>query len=418
MLESLQALTDEVRERQPETPTRFGRELDRGLRATRRLRLALPRTLDPVPTVDEWQALALGLQAADPPADALASAMLAGEQHSALWRQFEQALHAGIETVEAPPAALERFFACVACWPEWVDAERVREGAAVCALGGEPAMTAMLINGLVSGYQLSAINPVLVSTGQLEAAPGQRLGYTTRWFMDVTAAGGLDRFSAGFQTTLRVRLIHALVRQRLLRGDWKTQDLGVPINQVDLQVTLLGFSVVYLLGMRLLGIVTTPEERAAYLHRWRATGWLLGIDAAYLRGLDDESAALRALLHNVLQQPQADASAPLLARPLVLEEPLQRAYAFAPAIRGRYTRAKGLSIAALSLGRDTLRDLGLPTHSLPWYPLLQFLKNQPMYRVARALPGGRAWLVRRGRRMQEQALHEVGRAPPSLSHAL
>lgn len=418
MLESIQALTDTVRAAAPDTPTRFARDASRGLRATRRLRRVLPRGLDPLPTAPEWSLLAQGLRQADPPADALAAVLLENGGKGPLWQQFEQALHGGLSAVQAPAPALEAFFHAVACWPDWVDPGRFREGAAVCALGGEPAMTAMLINGLLSGYQLSAINPVLVSTGQLEAAPGQRLGYTTRWFMDVTAAGGLDRSAPGFQTTLRVRLIHALVRQRLLASDWKTEELGVPINQVDLQVTLFGFSVVYLLGMRMLGIVTTAAERAAYLHRWRAAGWLLGIDAPFLSAVEDEPAALRALLHNVLQQPQADASTPQLARPLALEEPLTRTYSSLPTFRGHYTRAKGLSLARLSLGRDTLQDLGLPAAALPWYPVLQFLFNQPLHRIARGVPGGRGWLERRGRASQERALLEVGRAPPALTHAL
>ena len=101
---------------------------------------------------------------------------------------------------------------------------------------------------------------------------------------------------------------------------------------------------------------------------------------------------------------------------MALEEPLTRTCSSLPTFRGHYTRAKGLSLARLSLGRDTLQDLGLPAAALPWYPVLQFLFNQPLHRIVR-VPGGRGWLERRGAQA-ERALLEVGRASPALTHAL
>ena len=38
---------------------------------------------------------------------------------------------------------------------------------------------------------------------------------TTKWWIDVTREGGLGRFAPGFQTTLRVRVIHAMLRKRV-----------------------------------------------------------------------------------------------------------------------------------------------------------------------------------------------------------
>ena len=100
-----------------------------------------------------------------------------------------------------------------------------------------------------------------------------------------------------------------------------------------------------------------------------------------------------------------------LARPLLLEEPLQRAYRSHGWIRGRFNRRKALSIARLSLGRDGMTAMGLPVRALPWYPLFQFARNQVRQRALLRLPGGRGRLVRQGRREQEHVLSEVDPRP-------
>lgn len=414
--EALEDLTRRVRAALPSAPARFAPDPAASLLATRRLRLAMPRHAALPPTFEQWRALAEGLSLGDPPADALA-ASLARDRGGPGWQQVEQGMARGLDAVSAPSPELVRFLEAVETPPSWLDRERLRLGAQVCALGSEAAMASLLVSGLAGGYQLSAINRTLIATGQLQESPAQRLGYTTRWFLDITEEDHLERTSPGFRSTLRVRLIHALVRQRLLSAGWDEAALGLPINQTDMQATYLGFGPVYLLGMQLMGVTTTPEERAAYLHRLRYVAWLLGMEEARLHALEDEEGAALALLHrNLLQQPMADETSAQLARPLILEEPLQRRYPAAPWLWGHFTRAKGLSIASASLGPAGLRALGLPAAQLPWYPLARHAYNQVLHRAARAVPGGRDWLVRRGRQSQRDVLEQVGAAGPDLRH--
>ena len=404
---ALDDLTQAVRAAHPEVPSRFAAEPEEAALALGRVRWMLPATHRVPPTPARWRLLGLGLLRGDPLGDALATEFARdGEGRS--WGRFEQALAQGGRGLTGAPPALRAFFDAARARPGWVDPDQVVEGARVCALGGEPAMTAMLVNALAAGYRLSAINPTLIATGQLEHDSGRRLGLTTRWFMQVTRAGDLGPDSGGFQSTLRVRLIHALVRRRLHDQGWDTARLGVPVNQTDMQVTSLGFSAVYLLGMRMLGTVTTRDERQAYLHRWRVISWLMGVEDAYLHPAgDDPDAALQLLCHNVLQQPQADETTVRLARPLLLEEPLQRAYRSGGWLRGRFNRRKGLSIASLSLGRAGMAAMGLPLGALPWYPLGLYAWRQVQHRTLRQLPGGRDRLIAGGRQEQERVLAEV-----------
>ncbi|MBX2798228.1 MAG: DUF2236 domain-containing protein [Myxococcales bacterium] len=410
----LERLTAAVRAQHPDTPTRFAPDPRGSAAVAAVLRWGMPWGLDPTPTLDEWATLARGLQTADPLADDVARDLAAG----ALRRHdLERAITAGAIPKRGGPASLSAFCEAVRDRPTWVDEVAVREGARVCALGGGDGMTALLVNALAGGYRFSAINQALIATGQLTESAAKRLGYTTRWFIDVTDPDDLGPTTPGFQSTLRVRLVHAMVRRRLLDEAWDTAVNGQPVNQVDMQATYLGFSVVYLLGLRMMGVVTTPAERAAYMHRWRLLAWLNGVSDDFLHPLDDEeTSALVRLYHNVLQQPLSDGSSKQLARPLLLQEPFERRYALPRWLTGRYVRARQLSVARLSLRRAGMQDLGLPDSATIWYPVAKFALNQSLHRLARTVPTGRGWLEARGRRQQRRALARVGTAGPRLQH--
>lgn len=60
---------------------------------------------------------------------------------------------------------------------------------------------------------------------------------------DVTSDYGLDRFGPGFITTIRVRLVHALVRRNLsMKKECEWNKWGQPINQIDMLATYLALA--------------------------------------------------------------------------------------------------------------------------------------------------------------------------------
>ena len=361
-----------------------------------------PGPADPRALATAW----LGLLRGDPLGDALATEFARdGEGRS--WGRFEQALAQGGRGLTGAPPALRAFFDAARARPGWVDPDQVVEGARVCALGGEPAMTAMLVNALAAGYRLSAINPTLIATGQLEHDSGRRLGLTTRWFMQVTRAGDLGPDSGGFQSTLRVRLIHALVRRRLQDQGWDTARLGVPGQPGPMQVTSLGFSAVYLLGMRMLGTVTTRDERQAYLHRWRPSrgswGWRTPTCTPRATTPTRPSSCCAT----------TSCSSPRPTRP---RSGWPGRCCWRSPSSGPTARAAGCG-AGSTAGRDSASPAsasggrGWPPWGCPWArcpgtPGALRLASGPA-RTFRQLPGGRDRLIARGRREQERVLAEV-----------
>lgn len=396
-------------------PHRHGADRRRAERAARMILRQLPASARVAPSPAQWAQLGAGLLRGDAPADALAS-WLRGTDSQTGWALFGQALEQGIDSLDEPPAPLKAFFTLVEARPAWVRDELLVEGARVCALGGLAGMRTLLVTGLLVGYQLAAVNQTLLATGALEKGAARRIAETTQWWADVTREGAMQRFASGFKNTLRVRLIHALVRQQVgQQATWAVAELGVPVCQTDMQATYLAFSVVYLLGMRLIGVRLSCAEREAVMHLWRYIAWVNGVDEGFLHGLvDGENSGLGLLYRNLLSQRMADQDSVRLAQALVAE-PLGRHYRRWSWLQGRYNRSLQLSIARACMDNASLRSLGLPIWYLPWYPLLLIPCNRLLHGLARRLPGGRDWLIRRGRAQQADCLALLfGAQPPGL----
>lgn len=134
-------------------------------------------------------------------------------------------------------------------------------------------------------------------TGRYVESAGVRTIEVASWLVEASSAGGLQRYAKGFELTVRVRIIHALVR-RALRGDarWDEPAWGVPICQAYLAYTLVEFCLIPLRGMAAIGAAFLPHEVAAYYARWRYIGHLLGIQSGLLSADQPELESARAAL--------------------------------------------------------------------------------------------------------------------------
>lgn len=353
------------------------------------------------PTPELWDRMGRDFMRGDEPIDRLVGWMAAHGMRETR-ALFEQALERGIESVANAPAPLREFFALIDTPPAWLDRDQVELGAQLHRRGGTAGTYGGRDVALVGGYQASAFNKTLLLTGALEKGPARRFAETLRWALDCTAADGMSRFQPGFKSTVRVRLIHALVRRHVQRlPDWRMEEWGLPINQPDMAATLLGALVVPLLVARVMGMVQTRSERDAAVHHARYVGWLMGVEEIWLP--TDETGAMNLLTQILLSIANPDESSAKMALPMV-DEPLGRKYRRFAWLRRRIDRSKHLSISRLFLGRRGMRNLGLPQGVLPWYPLLVMPFNLGYHVVTRIVPGGKALAARRGRRAQERFL--------------
>ncbi|WP_280247445.1 MULTISPECIES: oxygenase MpaB family protein [Nocardia] len=230
----------------------------------------------------------------DPLADAvveMARRRPAGEGRA----MFEQALTQGIDTVSDPPPELTAFFRGVET-PYWADADQLDLAARVIGRTGPLGLAALSMGALLGGYLAHRVTKPLVITGDLERMAARRIAETTHWFVQVIRPGALKPYAAGWTATLRVRLMHALVRAGMSRRpDWDWQAWDHPINQSQMAGTTTLFALAVLSGSETLGARFTPHEKAAVYHHWRVVGHLLGVDPQILPTNERDAARLMSL---------------------------------------------------------------------------------------------------------------------------
>jgi hypothetical protein len=261
-------------------------------------------------------------------------------------------------------------------------------------------------------YVIPDIAAVLQATGQLELNTEHRIRSTAAMVFPVMMVGGLTtEGGSGVAQVLKVRLIHATVRNLVLRGrppqapgtgresalgsevpalvlqagqqamhqvlfahGWKPATQGLPCNQEGLAYTLLTFGFVFLRSLRRLGLRLRPEDEEVYLHAWNVAGHVLGLERELMVGTMEQAealfAAMRARGQLSASTPPAGApppgGSPVAAvpdpRPPLAQALMQTMEQVIPV---RLARPFPVLMTRWLCRRTTMRDLGL-TRRVPW----------------------------------------------------
>jgi hypothetical protein len=356
------------------------------------------------PTPEQWRRLGERLTVGDEPMDRLVEWMSSTGMQQ-MRTLFDQAAAKGIANVPDAPEPLREFFIGVESAPDWVDWDKVHKGQRALRIGGADGMYIARDVSLLGGYQFSGFNKTLLRTGALEKGSNQRFAETMQWAMDVISEGGLAPFGIGYRSTLRVRLIHALVRRHVAAmPDWRSDEWGLPVNQTDMAATLVGALVAPPAGAMGMGILPAPGDLDAIAHLTRYVGWLIGVHDEWLpHNFRD---GIRVLFHTATALASPDDSTKQLSVPMA-DDPLSWHYRSASGLRRRLAWAQHLSVTSGFLGPRAMRALGLPTYMPPWYPLLRIPVNVGRSVAAMALPGGRDRAASRGQREQKALLRTI-----------
>jgi hypothetical protein len=133
------------------------------------------------------------------------------------------------------------------------------------------------------------------------------LNETARFVQATCRKGGLRRFSDGYQITLKVRLMHAQVRRMILKsGRWREDLWGAPINQHDMAATSFLFSAVLLDGLRKLGVRVPRDDGEAYMHLWRYSARLIGVEDPLIPTSEQDARRLAELMDATQAPPDED----------------------------------------------------------------------------------------------------------------
>ena len=243
---------------------------------------------------------------------------------------------------------LARYVADTHRLPAWYREDQVMRAETLFYDYGLLSCTMQFCAALPECYVAPDLSTVLQITGQLVQRTDHRVRATAAMIFPVMMKGGLTHGDGqGVRQVLKVRLIHAVVRNLILHGNpsqahtlsaaaapaapgagmfealyshgWSRDADRLPCNQEELAYTLLTFGYIYLRSLRRLGLGLPRADEEAYLHCWNVTGCLMGVDESLMA----HSMAQADALFERLQQrararpPQRPDPRPLLGRALM-----------------------------------------------------------------------------------------------------
>ena len=195
-------------------------------------------------------------------------------------RMLNQAVEKGIDSVVDPPAAMMALFDEIDNVPSWVDPEQLRRGAIAYWRAGRLVPASLVYNGYGAGLRYGGTRPTLFSRRLLDQeSAGRRLRETIRWVVVATTPGSMHRFGPGMELTLRVRMIHAAVRDFISKSPhWRWDDWGLPINSADGLYQGGGlFCAAVVDGLGKLGVRFDARERDDMFALWRYLNHVMGV---------------------------------------------------------------------------------------------------------------------------------------------
>ena len=169
--------------------------------------------------------------------------------------------------------------------PPWVDWAQIARGQDCFYRYGGPVLTGLAFQSLLGGMGAARVVETLARTGGFSAKVARhRLFETTQHILQCTRSlESIQPGGPGFASSLRVRLLHAAVRQRIMklakeRPEYYDVDkYGIPINDLDSIATIGTFSATLVwLALPRQGIWMTRQETVDYIALWRYIAYLVG----------------------------------------------------------------------------------------------------------------------------------------------
>lgn len=300
-------------------------------------------------------------------------------------RDADRFIRAAIENPDDPalrdaPDAVLTFIEELETVPDWVDFDGFVGGIRAFHRDSEACLAAMLGGVLVEGFSTTIAKSFFI-TGRLRDQGVRRLRQNNRHMIEILLPGGLETRGDGWRLSVRIRLVHAKVRQLFNASDeWDTDAGGVPLSAAQTGYALTSFSARMLQHMKSLGASYNDEERDGFMAVWRYSGHLMGIPETIL--YRDYADALELFRIGGLCEPDPGMESVVLANSLVNSAPVVAGITD-PVARRKLARYVFLVSRAM-IGSSLADGLQYPPHRtfgvLAWFRFQrryhQFLKKR------------------------------------------
>ncbi|KAH8708628.1 hypothetical protein GQ44DRAFT_776996 [Phaeosphaeriaceae sp. PMI808] len=199
---------------------------------------------------------------------------------------------------------LEQLWQEVNTVPEWVDWDQIQRGQDVFYRYVGPALTGLTFQSLLGGMGAARVVETLARTGGFSTKVARRrLFETTQHILQCTRSlDGIKPGGEGHASSVRVRLLHAAVRQRIVKlaqqrpGYFNLEEWGIPVNDLDQIATIGTFSSSLIwFSFPRQGIFLSSQEIDDYIALWRYIAYILGTPADCFETQVKAKAALETL---------------------------------------------------------------------------------------------------------------------------
>ncbi|MCB0502250.1 MAG: DUF2236 domain-containing protein [Bacteroidetes bacterium] len=333
-----------------------------------------------------------------------------GSNHKDSFRLMHEVLENGSSHLEGIPESFRILMERSYHNPDWLDRKQLESGAAVCRRLGGWAMTILGDMALLGGYANPDITKPLIFTGALKGdSTFDRVSETSQFWYDVTRAKGLEIGAQGFKSAIKVRLMHAIVRQRLMHHPkWDSKSWGVPINSADAVATNVAFSMIMILGAKMLGFHLPDKDIDAVLHLWKYIGYLMGDEIDWLPVTAEEG--LQSLLLIMLSnRNEPDEESKNLARDYLDNfKPRVSITEFDQYSKQLFDHIKHRAYARYLIPFDIYKKLEVPSSGLTWLviPLVQTPAIFALDRLRTVVPGMTKKMEEYGAKEQEKVIRD------------
>ncbi|RMZ89769.1 hypothetical protein DV736_g3017, partial [Chaetothyriales sp. CBS 134916] len=200
---------------------------------------------------------------------------------------------------------LQELWDTITTTPPWVDWAQIQRGQDVFYRYGGASLTGLAYQSLLGGMGANRIAEVLARTGGFSVKVGRhRLFETTKFVLECTQSlESIQKGGAGFASTIRVRLLHAAVRKRIMKlaatrpEYYDVQAYGIPINDLDCIATISSFSTnIVWMSLPRQGVFPLQQEEADYIALWRLIAHYMGTPTEFFNTPAKAKAVMETLI--------------------------------------------------------------------------------------------------------------------------
>ncbi|MFB8282286.1 oxygenase MpaB family protein [Nocardia colli] len=222
------------------------------------------------------------------------------------WRVLGEALRGQDPNPPGAPDSLRELLTPLLNPPDWFEPDQVRRGAQLWWRFA-PAVIIGMGGTLLSAYAYGDLNKPQAMNSRSEIMAARRYEETARWVLAATEPGRLGPGGTGFDSTIRIRFVHAMVRRHLREsGSWDRTAWGEPIHTTGMAVTAQAFLLLPLAMYELFDISLRDDELEAIRQLWFWIAYLMGVPDELLPHSLERAAAFNLAATVVFAPPDED----------------------------------------------------------------------------------------------------------------